>query len=156
MIAVFKLVKASLLVVAGIAALELLDDEVAKVVSQWAMTLTADRHYKVIDTLVSFLLHIDHRTLKLFSLGTFLYAALFFAEGFGLYLDKLWAEYLTIVTTGGLIPFEAYELVHRANLTKLAVLVVNVLIVVYLVWRLSWRGEAPLRSRDSARALGEA
>lgn len=155
LIAAFKLVKASLLVLAGCAALQLLNDDSAKTITRWAMELAADRHYGVIDTLLSFLLRVDHRTLELFSLGTFLYAALFFTEGFGLYYDKRWAEYLTIVTTAGLVPFEVYELTRRATAPKVAVLVVNVMIVVYLVWRLGWR-EEPGRARGSVTAVGEA
>ena len=62
-------------------------------------------------------------------MGTFLYAGLFATEGFGLLLRKRWAEYFTIVTTGGLIPLEIFELARHFTVTKLAVAFVNVLIV---------------------------
>jgi uncharacterized membrane protein (DUF2068 family) len=50
------------------------------------------------------------RSLGELSVRTFLYAGLFTTEGIGLLLRKCWAEYFTIVTTGGLIPLEVYEL----------------------------------------------
>ena len=53
-------------------------------------------------------------------------------EGFGLWLDQLWAEYLTVVVTTLLIPFELYEFVHRPSIWKAGGIAINVLIVVYL------------------------
>ena len=56
-------------------------------------------------------------------------------EGTGLLLRKRWAEYFTIITTGGLIPLELYELSRHVTAVKIAVLIVNVAIVAYLVAR---------------------
>ena len=61
----------------------------------------------------------------------------------GLWLDQLWAEYLTVIATSLLIPFELYELAHRPTLWKAGGLLVNVLIVVYLA--------SALRNRLAAR-----
>jgi uncharacterized membrane protein (DUF2068 family) len=75
------------------------------------------------------------KQLKELSVGTFLYAGLFAAEGVGLLLRQRWAEYFTIVTTGGLIPLEIFELARHFSATKLVVAFVNMLIVWYLVAR---------------------
>jgi uncharacterized membrane protein (DUF2068 family) len=61
------------------------------------------------------------------------YAAIFATEGTGLWLRKHWAEWFTVIATGSLIPFEIYEVFHKFNLLKLAALLANVAIVVYLV-----------------------
>lgn len=61
------------------------------------------------------------------------YAALFATEGTGLWLRKTWAEWFTVVATGSLIPLELYETLHRFSGIKLATLLANVAIVVYLV-----------------------
>ena len=50
-------------------------------------------------------------------------------------LGKRWAEYFTIVTTGGLVPVEIYELARHFTVTKLVVTLVNLLIVWYLIVR---------------------
>ena len=123
LIAFFKLLKATLLVAAGIGALGLLNPHTAKAITGWATALAADRHYHLLDSLVSYVVDVDERTLRLLSIGSFLYAMLFYTEGFGLFFDKRWAEYLTIATTAGLIPFEAFELVRRVTVLKLEVLV---------------------------------
>jgi uncharacterized membrane protein (DUF2068 family) len=43
--------------------------------------------------------------LVVLALGAFLYAGLFTTEGLGLWLGLRWAEYLTIVATGGWGPW---------------------------------------------------
>ena len=48
-------------------------------------------------------------------------------------LRKRWAEYFTIITTGGHVPLELYELSKHVTVAKLGVLTINVAIVVYLV-----------------------
>jgi uncharacterized membrane protein (DUF2068 family) len=65
---------------------------------------------------------------------TFTYAAVFAVEGVGLWFRKRWAEWLTTVITGSLIPFEIWEFFHRPNLGKAAVVVANAAIVAYLIW----------------------
>src|SRR6516162_9358530 len=149
LIAFFKLLKATLLVAAGIGALGLLNPHTAKAITGWATALAADRHYHLLDSLVSYVVDVDERTLRLLSIGSFLYAMLFYTEGFGLFLDKLWAEYLTIATTAGLVPFELFELSRRITPLKIQVLVANLLIVAYLVWRVTWN---PDEVHETARA----
>ena len=61
------------------------------------------------------------------------YAAIFATEGIGLWLRKHWAEWFTVVATGSLIPVELYETIAHFTWLKLAVLLGNIAIVVYLV-----------------------
>ena len=61
------------------------------------------------------------------------YAAIFAVEGIGLWLRKSWAEWFTVITTGSLIPLEIYETLHHFGWLKLATLVGNVVIIIYLV-----------------------
>jgi uncharacterized membrane protein (DUF2068 family) len=68
--------------------------------------------------------------------GTFFYAVLEGAEGIGLLLRRRWAEYLTVVATGLLMPLEVYEIAQKPNAVRVAVLVVNFGILVYLIAKL--------------------
>ena len=74
-------------------------------------------------------------------MACFAYAALFLTEGIGLWRDRRWAEYLTIVATGSLVPLEVFELARKVTAVRIGALVVNLLIVVYLVGRLRRSGE---------------
>ena len=77
----------------------------------------------------------SHRLLLL-GYAAFFYAALFAAEGIGLFLRKHWAEYLVVVVTGSLLPLEIYELWVKVAWWKWAAVIGNLLIVSYLVHRL--------------------
>lgn len=61
------------------------------------------------------------------------YAAIFATEGIGLWLQKYWAEWFTVIATGSLVPVEIYELVRGFSWLKLVALVANIVIVVYLI-----------------------
>ena len=47
------------------------------------------------------------RIIGILALG---YGGLELVEGVGLWLDQLWAEYLTVIATSLLVPIEVYEL----------------------------------------------
>ena len=63
-------------------------------------------------------------------------------EGLGLLFRKRWAEYLTVVATSAFVPLELYEIARHLTLTRLVVLVVNIVIVGYLLVRLREHAEA--------------
>jgi uncharacterized membrane protein (DUF2068 family) len=73
-----------------------------------------------------------HRLIQLGLLVT-AYAALEATEMVGLWLAKRWAEYLTLLATTLLIPFEVYELTLKVSAFKVITLVINVAIVIYLL-----------------------
>jgi uncharacterized membrane protein (DUF2068 family) len=61
------------------------------------------------------------------------YAALEATEMVGLWFNKRWAEYLTLIATTALVPFEVYELTLKVSVFKVITLVINVAIVIYLL-----------------------
>jgi len=71
--------------------------------------------------------------LKRIGLLAFVYAAVSLAEGIGLYLEKASAEYLTLGITASILPWEIFEVFHRVTWIRIALLVVNTVIFVYLL-----------------------
>ena len=61
------------------------------------------------------------------------YGVLEGVEGWGLWKEKRWAEYLTVVATAGLIPFEIHELTKEATVFRVGALMLNVAVIVFLV-----------------------
>jgi uncharacterized membrane protein (DUF2068 family) len=61
------------------------------------------------------------------------YAVVEGVEAVGLWYAKRWAEYLTFLVTASLLPFEVYEIAHRASPLKIVALVINIAVVVYLL-----------------------
>lgn len=135
-IAVLKFIKALLLAAAGIGALRL----VKRDIFEYAMHLVARFHLNPGNHLVAEMLarttSVTPRRLHELGIIAFFYSALFLAEGIGLWSLKRWGEWVTVLISGSLLPFEIYEVWHRFTWAKIAVLVVNAAIVWYLVMRL--------------------
>ena len=142
LIALFKLLKGLLLVVIGFGALRLLHRDLADTVTHWVNILRVDPDNRFIHAALTRALSVSPKQLKEASAGTFVYAALLLTEGTGLLLRRRWAEYFTIITTGGLIPLEVYEISRHVTATKIVVLAINVAIVIYLVARVRRKREA--------------
>jgi uncharacterized membrane protein (DUF2068 family) len=69
------------------------------------------------------------------AIGAIAYAVLEGTEGVGLAMRRRWAEYLTVIATGILIPYEAYEVIHHVTLFKVGALLLNLAVVGYLAYR---------------------
>lgn len=144
-IAVFKLLKSLLLVGVGLGALQLLDASTAARVERWAWALALRLGPRAASSLENGLSHLHESRLLWVAVFAFAYAALFGVEGVGLWMEKRWAEYLTIVATSSFVPFELYELSRRMSWPRMATLAVNLLVVGYLIWKVRENGKRPSR-----------
>jgi uncharacterized membrane protein (DUF2068 family) len=134
-IAVGKLLKTVTLLVTGVLALALRGGSPPDALLRVARVFRIDegRHlHRAIESLSG----VSSRQLEEIGLATFVYAALFGTEGIGLWLEKKWAEYFTLVITTSFIPLEIYEIVRRPAPLRVVVLVLNVAVLVYLVVQL--------------------
>ena len=135
LIAAFKLFKALLLILAGAGALTLLRPEMATQVREWLAELTVGRGQQLVERALTFLNVASPKRITELGIASIVYGLLFATEGIGLWMQQRWAEYLTIVLTASLIPFEVYELYRKMTVLRTLALVVNVGVVVYLVYR---------------------
>ena len=99
--------------------------------------LDPNRHF--LRRVVEHLHHVTTNEVKIFAFAAVAYGVLELVEGVGLWLDKLWAEYLTVIATSLLVPLELYELARKPSMWKAIGIAVNVLIVIYLAHRLRRR-----------------
>ena len=131
-IGTFKLLKATLLVAAGIGILKLLHKDIGDVVEHWIEVLRIDPDNRLVHSLLVKTFSVDDHRLKEIGVGTFCYAGVFLTEGSGLLLKQLWAQYFTVIVTGSFLPLEVYELLRHMNVAKIFVILINVTIVAYL------------------------
>jgi uncharacterized membrane protein (DUF2068 family) len=54
-------------------------------------------------------------------------------EGWAIARGHTWGEWLVVLTTAGLIPFELWALMHHVRVGRVVLLVLNLAIVAYLV-----------------------
>jgi len=134
-IAVFKAIKALLLIAVGLGCLKLLSPAMADTADRWASVLAWRLGPRAASAVQEKLSSLQPAQLKLVGTVAFLYAVLFAVEGVGLWMSKRWAEYLTIIATSSFVPFEIYELIRHASWQRCATLGINLFVVGYLVWK---------------------
>lgn len=79
------------------------------------------------------LITVSQSTLTLVTIGLLVYAGVQLAESVGLWLEKVWGEYLAVVASSLFIPVEIFELADKPTAVKAVVLAVNIAVVVWLI-----------------------
>lgn len=133
LIAVFKYLKCAMLIGLAVGAFKLLHKDVGSLAERWADALRLDPANRWIDLALAKASNVRPDQIKKLGIGSLIYAGLFFAEGTGLWLRKLWGEWLTVIITSSLAPLEIYEIAKHPSPVKIAVLIFNVAIVIYLI-----------------------
>ena len=83
----------------------------------------------------------------------FVYAMLRFIESYGLWRQRVWAEWLAIVSGAVYLPFELYNLIRRPTVAHWIILLINIVVVVYMAW-VRW-DEISARRTVPARLVGD-
>jgi uncharacterized membrane protein (DUF2068 family) len=136
LIGVFKLVKGALLLAL---ALSLIHRDTAEVIRYWAHVFQVDTDSKFVQYWLVEVGLVQQRDLALVVMTSLFYSALLSTEGVGLLMQKVWAEYLTSIITASFIPIEIYVLARHTSIARISLLLVNILVVAYLVFRLDQR-----------------
>jgi uncharacterized membrane protein (DUF2068 family) len=135
-IAIFKLVKAALLIAVAVGAERLVHRDIQATIIHWARAVRVDPDDHLLRRILVRVARVNPHQIKAIGLGLFFYAGLYATEGVGLLLKRRWAEYLTVISTALLLPLEIVEVVRHVHVGRVAVLIANVVIVVYLVVQL--------------------
>lgn len=133
LIAAFKFLKSTLLVVLAILLFHLRHPEVSDHLVAWLRALPITTGHEFIGRAIHWWLGMSPQQINLFSAIALVYAGLYAIEGVGLWRNAQWGKYLTVITTSLLIPVEVWEMAVRFTGLKVLALVVNVAIVAYLV-----------------------
>ncbi len=140
LIALYKLLKVLLLLASAYGVLRLRDATVLERLSHWIASKPSGIEQDFLRRGLAFISGLSPARISALGYVTLAYAAIFTIEGLGLWFRQRWAEWLTIVVTGSLIPLELYELFRRPTIGKAAVLAGNIAIVVYLVQQVQRQG----------------
>jgi Predicted membrane protein (DUF2127) len=136
-VSIYKFVQTAILLGLGLATMRLVRPEVASAFEQWVQDLP-----------VGYVQHVSERFLGWISGGPetqrvvllgaalFAYAGLFLVEAVGLWMQRRWAEWLTVIATATLVPPEIYECIKHPSTTLFILLAVNVCVVWLLAKRL--------------------
>lgn len=137
LIAAFRIAKAVLIVAAALGVQRILfRPGAAAILRGWVAALPFAQAQHFLGRAVAGITTLPLRRIEAMEVGAFAYAALFTVEGVGLWMGRVWAEWLTVIATVSFIPFEIYEIVQKPSPLRIGVLVLNAAIVGYLVWRI--------------------
>lgn len=136
LIALLKFGKALLLIATSYGVHRLLDAALVERLYVWSAALNDDRmERKLLMRALTWVEGLGAKKIQIFFAVTVAYTAVVLAEAIGLWLRRAWAEWLTVIATSSLIPFELWELITRPPGRRLAIaatLLLNLLIVWYL------------------------
>ena len=133
LIAGFKLLQAALFIALGIGALHLIRVDIDDLLTRVFSVLRFNPESHFVNLVLEKASNIDDRMLRRISAAVFAYAGLGLIEGVGLYLEKAWAEYFTILLTASFMPLETIHVLHRMTGPRAGLLLLNALVLLYLL-----------------------
>jgi uncharacterized membrane protein (DUF2068 family) len=159
LIALFKMAKGLLLFLLGLGFLELVHAEIATSVSLLIEALHLNANSRLIHELMLKVDALQPHTVLVAALISLGFAGILLVEGIGLWLELSWAAYLTVISTSLLLPYEFYEVMDERSMLWIAVLLLNLITVLYLASRLKNHAldpETELQSHKTVALMKEA
>ena len=131
-VAIFEATKGLLVFAAGIGALSLLTRDAAEIAERIVRSLLLNPDSQLVKFLVERAGHVTNRQLWWLAIAATLYSGMRFAEAYGLWKNRAWAEWLAVL--GGMVylPFEISAILHRATVLRYSLFIINLLIVGYV------------------------
>lgn len=133
LIAAYKFIQALLFAAIGVGALRLLHKDAADVLGRVADHLRFNPESRFVNFILDKASLLNDPLLRRIGLAAFSYAGLGILEGAGLYLEKAWGEFLTLLITASFLPWEIFEVFHRVTWFRAGLLTANVLVFLYLL-----------------------
>jgi len=141
-VAFFEALKGVLVLLLGFGALSLIHRDLDEVANHWIDFLHLNRDGRLSGFFCKLADKTTDRSLWMLAIAAGVYASLRFAESYGLWKERAWAEWFALISGCVYLPWEIYGITHHPHWWKWALIGVNVLIVVYM---------AKLRFRDAKR-----
>ena len=153
-VAAYKFVQAAVLIGLGLATMRLVRPDVSASFQQWVQNLPVGYLQHVAEKFLRWVSGPDTARAVILGGALLAYAALFVVEGVGLWMQRRWAEWLTVVATAALILPEIYECVAHPSLMLFLLLVVNSAVVWLLIQRLRHELAMDARRANSGNGPG--
>ncbi|MGA3134497.1 MAG: DUF2127 domain-containing protein [Terracidiphilus sp.] len=133
LIAAYKFALALLFVAVGVGALRMLHKDIGDQVARLAHHMRFNPESRFVDFILDKASLLNDPLLRRIGAAAFCYAALGMLEGIGLYLEKIWGEYLTLAITASFLPLELFEVFRRVTWIRGGLLAINTMVFFYLL-----------------------
>ncbi|HEX9078683.1 MAG TPA: DUF2127 domain-containing protein [Desulfuromonadaceae bacterium] len=138
-VALFEATKGAVVIMAGLGLLALIHHDVQAVAEQVVRHLHFNPAKRFPRIFLDAAAAATDARLWTLAMTAVAYASVRFVEAYGLWRQRVWAEWFGILTGSIYLPVELYELTVSVTAVKLAVLATNLFIVGWLSW-VRWQG----------------
>jgi uncharacterized membrane protein (DUF2068 family) len=134
LIAGAKIAKGIALACLSLGVFDLIHKDLTALAERFVQIVRISPENKYVELALEKLGLVEPSTLIRLGMLSALYASIQLIEGLGLWFGAAWAEYMVVISTGIFVPEECIGMLHHPTWLRLAILVVNALILVYVVW----------------------
>jgi len=133
-VATVELAKGLIVLAAGVGVLSMRHKNIWGVAESLLEFLHVNPYHHYVGFFIDLVSRVSDVRLWKVALVASIYVVLRFIEAYGLWYALPWAEWMAAITGGIYVPFEVNDLIRRPTWFRLAVLVVNLLIVLYMLY----------------------
>jgi uncharacterized membrane protein (DUF2068 family) len=150
-VAVFEAAKGIIVLLLGLGVLRLVHKDVDDVAEQIIRFLHASPGGHLSNLFIAAAHRANDKSLWAVAAAAMVYALVRFAEAYGLWYERDWAEWFALLSGAMYLPWEVLSIMRHSVPVKWVVLIVNVLIVLYM---LMLRMQAAARQKARAHSPG--
>lgn len=154
-VALLEMFKGLLVFTAGIGLFTLLHRDVGDVAESVVEHLHLNPAHHIARVFIQAANNVSDKKVMALAWAAFAYTILRFAEAYGLWNARTWAEWFAIISGSLYLPWEIVEVVKHHNRIRWAVLIVNILIVLYMIY-VRWDVLSQQNRSQSSGGLGGA
>jgi uncharacterized membrane protein (DUF2068 family) len=132
-VAVFEAAKGLLVLLLGLGLLRLVHKNLDEFAEQLIRFLHASPGGQLSNLFVTTASRTTDKSLWALSAAAAVYALVRFAEAYGLWYDREWAEWFAMLSGAMYLPWEAYSLLRHPHPIKWVILTANIVIVLYML-----------------------
>jgi len=149
-IALFEAFKATLVLVAGFGVLFFLNHDLQRTVMEMVHALRLDPASRIPSRAIALASQIAGFNFRWITVAAVVYAAIRYAEAWGMWFDKAWGNWIGALSGLIYLPFEAYEIVERVTVLRVSLIVVNIAIIAFLMWHLRHKHNMRAKAAEAA------
>ena len=128
-IAVFEAVKGALVLAVGFGLLSLLHKDAHRIACEFLSRLHLNPAQKYPKIFIDLAGNVTDSKLWLFASLALIYSIFRFVEGYGLWKERVWGEWLAVVSGTIYLPIEIYEVCFKVSFVNVFALVANIVVV---------------------------
>jgi uncharacterized membrane protein (DUF2068 family) len=132
-VAMFEVIKAAIVLLLGCGLFRLMHKNLDDVAERVVQVFRVYPEGKLSNLFFELASHASDRNLWLLALGTLAYASVRSTEAYGLWREREWAQWFSLLSTALYLPPELYWILRDPSWLKCAVLVTNIAIFLFML-----------------------